>query len=61
MKAEKTITFIVPTESGEAYELNFDKNKAREIKATKPIVEILSRNTIAIARDKEYDLIMLDL
>lgn len=58
---KKTITFIVPTEDGEAYELSFDKSKAKKIVATKPMVEILSQNSIAIAKDKSYDLIMLDL
>ena len=58
---ENTITFIVPTEKGESYELNFDETKAKKVELTKPMIQVLSQNTVAIATTNNYDLIMLDL
>ena len=60
-ETSKTITFVVPTEEGDTYEINLDKNEVTKIPATKPLVEIIAKNAVYVAGDNKYDFLMLDL
>ena len=59
-KFEAQVTLIVPTQDGQAVEINFTKDDIREIPAPQPLVEEIKNLCVPVATSKDYNLLVLD-
>tara|TARA_E500000331_G_scaffold263199_1_gene254180 strand:+ start:1169 stop:1363 length:195 start_codon:yes stop_codon:yes gene_type:complete len=59
-KFEAQVTLIVPTQDGQAVEINFTKDDIKEIPASQPLVEEIKSLCTPVATSKDYNLLVLD-
>jgi len=55
------MTFVVPSETGEPVEINFDIKKTKQIPATVHMLKELEKHCTPVAISNDYNLLLLNL